>query len=188
MEYAYELKIPKERIAVLVGTKGDIKRKVETETHSHIHINSEDGEVRITGEDSLGLFSAREIVKAIGRGFAPEIALSVLKTDNIFELLNIQDYIGKSQKSAVRLKGRIIGSEGKTRKYLEQNTETNISVYGKTIGIIGEVEHVLLARRAIESLLAGATHKSVYKWIEKKKTELERSRLLGEKVEIKEGW
>ncbi|MBW2972120.1 KH domain-containing protein [Candidatus Woesearchaeota archaeon] len=188
MEYSYELKVPKDRIAVLIGTKGEIKKQIEDETNSNIHIDSKEGDVRITGRDSLGLFSAREIIKAIGRGFSPEIALLILKSDCAFELLNISDYVGKSQRTAVRLKARVIGTEGKTRKHIEDMTETHLSVYGKTIGIIGEVEHVMLARRAIESLLAGATHSSVYKWLEKKKKELERNRMMGaDRIELKEG-
>ncbi len=187
MEYGYELKVPKERIAVLIGTKGDIKRQIEEETNSKIHIDSKEGDVRITGEDSLGLFSAREIIKAVGRGFSPDTAMHILKSDYSFELLNISDYVGKSKKTAVRLKARVIGTEGKTRKQIEHLTETNISVYGKTIGIIGEAEHVMLARRAIETLLAGATHASVYKWLEKKKKDLERNRMIGtDRTEIKE--
>ncbi|MFC1741197.1 KH domain-containing protein [Nanoarchaeota archaeon] len=186
MEYSYELKIPKERIAVLIGTKGDVKKLIEDETASHIFIDSKEGDVRITGEDSLGLFSAREIIKAIGRGFSPDIALQILKSDCAFELLNISDYVGKSQRTAMRLKARIIGTEGKTRKHIEESTETHISVYGKTIGIIGEGENVMLARRAIESLLAGGTHTSVYRWLEKKIKELERNRMLGiGKIELK---
>lgn len=186
MEYSYELKIPKERIAVLIGTKGEIKKMLEEETNSKIFIDSKEGDVRITGEDSLGLFSAREIIKAVGRGFSPEIAIHILKSDYAFELLNIADYVGKSQKTAVRLKARVIGTDGKTRRYIEDATETNLSIYGKTIGIIGEVEHVMLARRAVESLLAGATHASVYKWLEKKKKELGRNRALGVSIELKE--
>ncbi|MBU2561029.1 MAG: KH domain-containing protein [Nanoarchaeota archaeon] len=187
MEYSYELKIPKERIAVLIGTKGEIKKMLEEETNSKIFIDSKEGDVRITGEDSLGLFSAREIIKAVGRGFSPEIAIHILKSDYAFELLNISDYVGKSQKTATRLKARVIGTEGKTRRYIEDATETNLSIYGKTIGIIGEVEHVMLARRAVESLLAGATHASVYKWLEKKKKDLERNRALGmSRIELKE--
>jgi len=178
MEYSYELKIPKERIAVLIGKKGEVKKNIEEETHSIIHIDSKDGDVRITGDDSLGLFSAREIIKAIGRGFSPEIAIHILKSDYAFELLSIQDYVGKSQKKVTRLKARVIGSEGKTRKHIEDITETNLSVYGKTIAIIGEAENVMLARRAIETLLAGATHTSVYKWLEKKNKELGRNRML----------
>jgi ribosomal RNA assembly protein len=188
MEYSYELKVPKERLAVLIGTKGEVKKHIEEETNSKIFVDSKEGDVRITGEDSLGLFSAREIIKAIGRGFSPEVALNILKSDYAFELLNLSDYVGKSQKSAMRLKSRIIGTEGKTRKHIEDITETNLSVYGKTIGIIGEAEHVMLARRAIESLLAGATHTSAYRWLEKKKKELERNRMLGTKVQIKEGF
>lgn len=187
MEFSYELKIPKERIAVLIGKSGEVKRQIESETRSKIHIDSQEGDVRITGEDSLGLFSAREIIKAIGRGFSPEIALLILKSDCAFELLNISDYVGKSQKTAVRLKARVIGTEGKTRKHIEDITETHLSVYGKTIGIIGEAEHVMLARRAVESILAGATHSSVYKWLEKKKKELERNRMVGgDAIELKE--
>lgn len=186
MEYSYELKVPKERIAVLIGVKGDVKQKIEEDTNIKLSVDSKEGDVRISGEDSLGLFSAREIIKAIARGFSPEIALLLLKNDYAFELLNIGDYVGKSQKSATRLKGRVIGTEGKTRNRLEDITETHISVYGKTIGIIGEVETVMLARRAVESLLAGATHTSVYRWLEIKKKELERNRALGiEKVELK---
>lgn len=189
IEFAYELKIPKDRIAVLIGTKGEVKQHIEEETNSKISIDSKEGDIRITGDDSLGLFSAREIIKAIGRGFSPEIALQILKSDYAFELLSLSDYVGKSDKTAHRLKARVIGSEGKTRKYIEKTTETNLSVYGKTIGIIGEAEKVMIARRAIESILAGATHSSVYRWLEKKINELERNRMLGtEKIEIKEGF
>lgn len=189
MEFSYELRVPKERVAVLIGKGGDVKKRIEEETNSKIFIDSKEGEVRISGEDSLGLFSAREIIKAIGRGFSPETAMSILKSDCAFELLTISDYVGRSEKTATRLKARVIGTEGKTRKQIEEATETNISVYGKTIGIIGEVEHVMLARRAVESLLAGATHSSVYKWLEKKKKELERNRILGAgDIELKEGF
>lgn len=187
MEFAYELKIPKERIAVLIGRKGEIKRDIEEETSSSITVDSKEGDIRVSGNDSLGLFSAREIIQAIGRGFSPEIAMQILKSDYAFELLTISDYIGKSKNTARRLKARVIGTEGKTRKHIEEITETHLSVYGKTIGIIGEVEHVMLARRAVESILAGATHTSVYKWLERKKKELERNRMLGaDRIDLKE--
>ncbi len=187
MEFSYELKIPTDRVAVLIGKKGEVKRLIEEETKSKLFVDSKDGDVQVSGNDSLGLFSAREIIQAIGRGFSPEIALLILKSDYAFELLTISDYIGKSKSSAMRLKARIIGTEGKTRKHIEDVTETHLSVYGKTIGIIGEVEHVMLARRAVESILAGATHSSVYKWLERKKKELERNRMMGaDRIEFKE--
>jgi len=72
----------------------------------------------------------------------------------------------------LRLKGRIIGKDGKSRKIIESLTETYICVFGKTIGIIGEGEAASIARRAIESLLAGSPHSSVYKWLEKRNREI----------------
>lgn len=171
-EYSYELKIPKERIAVLIGQKGDIKNEIEDETHCKINIDSKEGDVIISGEDTLGMFTAREIIKAIARGFSPEHAKLLLKQDHTLEIVNMQDYSGKSKNKSIRLKGRVIGSEGKSRKLLEEMTETFISVYGKTISIIGRPDNVTTARKAVESLLAGSPHASVYKWLEKKRREL----------------
>ena len=65
------------------------------------------------------------------------------------------------------MKGRVIGKEGKAREHIEEMTETNICVYGKTIGIIGRQENVSIAVKAIENLLKGSPHANVYSWLEK---------------------
>ena len=87
-EFKYELKIPKERVAVLIGQKGVTKRIVERETSTKLDIDSEEGDVVVSGSDALKLFVAREVVTAIGRGFNPDIALKLLKVDYVFELIN----------------------------------------------------------------------------------------------------
>lgn len=166
--YAYELKIPKERIAILIGKKGETKRSIEQETSVSIEIDSQEGDVFIRGDDAIGLFNAREIIKAIGRGFNPEIAFSLLKPEYIFESIKFSDYAG-SKANETRLKGRVIGTEGKARRHFEELTETCIAVYGKTISLIGEVEQVVIAKKAIESLLTGSRHATVYKWLEQNK-------------------
>ena len=129
-------------------------------------VDSEEGDVLVKGEDTVKVYLAQEIIKAIGRGFNPETATLLLKQDYGFDILNIKDYINNPHQIK-RLKGRVIGSDGKSRKNLEEFTETNISVYGKTISIIGEVVNVALARRAIEMLLEGSMHSTVYKMLEK---------------------
>lgn len=185
VEYTYELKIPKVRVAVLIGTQGNVKKELEELTHSRFRINSEEGEVSITGEDSLGLFVAQEIIRAIARGFNPEIAKLLLKNDYQLELLNIPDYAGKSKNKLLRLKGRVIGADGKTRKLVEELTETHITIFGKTIAIIGMAANGFIAKRAMESLLSGSPHVTVYKWLERKRREL-KQRALTETDEIKE--
>jgi|TARA_B100002003_G_C13930715_1_gene452135 ribosomal RNA assembly protein len=168
MEYKYDIKIPKERVAVLIGTKGETKRLVEKETSTKLDVDSEEGDVFVSGEDSIKLFDAREIINAIGRGFNPSVALKLKKMDYGFELLNLND-IARNKNDMQRLKGRVIGQEGKSRKVIEELTNCDICVYGKTIGIIGPIEEVANARKSIEMLLEGAMHASVYKFLEAKR-------------------
>jgi ribosomal RNA assembly protein len=169
--FSYELKIPKDRVAVLIGKEGKVKKEIEEATECKLNIDSQEGEVQLKGEDTLGLFTAREVIKAIGRGFNPEVALLLLKQDYALEMLSLGDYVGKSKHKMLRLKGRIIGEGGRARRTLEALTETHMVVYGKTIGILGPIEHIGNARRAVESLLAGSPHANVYKWLEAKRRE-----------------
>lgn len=170
-EYSYELKIPEERVAVLIGKDGKTKKEIEDATDSELDISKE-GDVIITGEDGLKLYTTQDIVKAIGRGFNPKTALLLLKTDYAFEMIDMKDVAGKSKNTMQRLKGRVIGKGGKAREEIERLTDTSISVYGKTIGIIGETDQVQLARQALAMLLEGAMHKTVYRFLEKKKKEM----------------
>jgi ribosomal RNA assembly protein len=101
----------------------------------------------------------------------------LLKQEYALELITLRDY--GDDNTMLRLKGRVIGRNGKARKNIELLTETNISVYGKTIGIIGECENAVMARRAVESLLTGSTHANVYKWLEKNRRELKRKEMMG---------
>lgn len=185
-EFMYLLRIPKDRVAVLIGKKGETKQKIEQETKTKLKIDSKEGEVEVSGEDAVGLYTSREIIQAIGRGFNPDFALLLLKQDYVFEQIDIGEYL-KTRNSMQRLKGRVIGTEGKARKYIQEMTDTHISVYGKTIGIIGESEDASIARQAIESLLKGSQHSNVYHWLEKKRKERKRKEFEGEKIEFKEG-
>lgn len=178
-EFMYELKIPKDRIAVMIGKNGRIKKEIESLTKTKIDVDSKEGDIFISGKEGLGLFNAREVIRAIGRGFNPDIALLLLKPDYVFETINIKDYAGKSKETAQRLKGRVIGREGRSRTLIEELSESYISVYGKTISIVATAESASIARQAIESLLSGSTHANVYKWLEKKRRELKRTHIFG---------
>tara|TARA_Y100000031_G_scaffold138235_1_gene163986 strand:+ start:105 stop:656 length:552 start_codon:yes stop_codon:yes gene_type:complete len=176
-EYSYEMKIPKERVAVLIGKDGEVKKGIESDTKTKIKVDSIEGDIFVQGKDALGLYSCRELVVAIGRGFNPDIAKLLLKNDYVLELINLNEFVGKSKGTMLRLKGRVIGKEGKSRKIIEELSEAYISVYGKTIGIIGLPENTSMAKKAVESLLKGSNHANVYKWLEKRRRELKRRRI-----------
>lgn len=166
-EFIYELKVPLERVAVLIGTSGQVKSQIEKATNTTISVDSAEGDVVIKGDDGLNIFTAKEVVIAIARGFNPECAMLLLKPDYTLEVIIVKEY-AKSKKSMLRLKGRVIGHEGKSRRMIELQTRCFISVFGKTVSIVGEIEACHIARTAVDMLLTGSQHANVFRWLEKK--------------------
>ena len=167
--------MPKERIGVAIGPRGEVKQEIERRTGTRLTLDSETGEVRIEpGEDPLGALMAREVLHAIARGFSSERAFRLFEDNQLLEVIDIRDFTGRSEKALIRLKGRAIGERGKTRQILEETTEAHVSVYGKTIALIGTAEQLAVAREAIERLLGGAKHSSVYRFLERKRREMKR--------------
>ena len=186
--YSHQVKVPKDRVAVIIGTEGAQKQELEEKTGTKISVDSHEGDISISGDDPLNLFVTREMIKAIGRGFNPQVAEKLLKQDVCFEMIKIRDF-GDTKKDILRLKGRVIGHKGKSRETIEDMCDVDVVVYGKTIGIIGDAQHVPVARRAVESLLSGSPHASVYKWLEKQRHQLKKIDLIGDqlvKEQIKE--
>ncbi|MFQ5647631.1 MAG: pre-rRNA-processing protein PNO1 [Candidatus Aenigmatarchaeota archaeon] len=155
------IQIPEERKAVLIGKKGEVKEELETDTGTSIRVNEL---VEIEGEPP-GIYQALEAVKAIGRGFNPEHAFLLLEEGYQLHVISLH---GEKPATIKRLMGRVIGRKGVSRRIIEQSTGTHISVYGKTVSIIGEWEGVEKAREAVEALLAGRKHGGVYRRLEGK--------------------
>jgi ribosomal RNA assembly protein len=176
------IKIPGDRIGALVGPDGTVKNVIERRLSVDLQVDSETGTVQITvppaAEDPTVLFRAKEVVTAIGRGFAPEHAFRLLDDDEImFELMDLRETVGRSPSDLKRLKGRVIGKEGKTRRIIEELSEANISVYGHTISIIGYPDQSAIAREAVRMLIRGSLHGTVYRFLHKKRRELKKQRL-----------
>ena len=51
-------------------------------------------------------------------------------------------------------------------------SETYVSIYGHTVALIGQHLNVQIARTAVEMILNGAEHKSVYSFLEKRRAEV----------------
>lgn len=170
------MKIPQNRVGALIGKNGEIKKSIEKATQTYLDIQSEDGIVAISPTDNmkdpLGVWNARHIVKAIARGFNPEIALKLNDDDYYLEIIKLPLLIGKSKNALARYKGRIIGKDGKTREIIMDMTEVNMAIYGKTVSFIGNFENVMIAKEAVEMILKGSRHKSVYAFLEQKQKDL----------------
>ncbi|WP_101295128.1 KH domain-containing protein [Halegenticoccus soli] len=169
------VKVPQDRIGVLIGDGGETMREIERRAEVRLDIDSETGAVAIdsVGDPVAGLV-APDIVRAIGRGFPPEAALSLLENDvRMFDLIDLGEQT-RNKNDLHRQKGRLIGENGRTRELMEELTGANVVIYGSTLGIIGQPEEVEAVRRAVGMLLDGAPHGAVYSFLERKHNELTR--------------
>ncbi|RLG73689.1 MAG: RNA-processing protein, partial [Thermoprotei archaeon] len=158
-------KIPVERIGVLIGKQGEVKRELMRRTRTRITVDSVNGTVIIEPEGAnvnpINLLKARDFVMAIAYGFSPERAFRILEEDQVLIVIDLKNYVGDKPNHIARVKARIIGEHGKARKTLEEMTGTYISVKESYVAIIGSYEHANVAREAIEMLIRGQRHSSV---------------------------
>jgi ribosomal RNA assembly protein len=170
------IKAPRDRIGVIIGTNGSTKSEIEKRGEVTIDIDSEEGVV-IIESDSINALRAVDVVKAMARGFSPERAYRLF--DDEMVMLDVLDLTKRvsTPKELKRIMGRIIGKDGKTRELIESLTGSFISVYGKTVSVIGYPEQTQIVRKAIEMLVEGAPHGTVYGFLEKKKRELKRAEM-----------
>lgn len=176
------VRIPKERVGALIGPEGRIKKSIEEKLSVELKIDGEAGDVNIVmaekAIDPSMLFKAKDVVTAVGRGFSPEHAFRLIRDEEaVLDILDLRTVFGKSEADIKRIKGRIIGMNGKTRRIVEELTDTNVAVYGHTVCIIGTMEEVQVAREAIEMLIKGLMHATVYRFLHRKRRELKKKML-----------
>ena len=168
------IRVPKDRVGVLIGKEGETRRMLERQTGMRFQIDTE-GEVsfddsRVT--DPLLPLKVLDLIKAIGRGFSPERAIRLLGEDEYFDVIDIDEYVSKRPEQLSRARARVIGSGGKTRRIIETLTGASISIQGDTVCIIGNSVQLPIARSAIDMLLSGSEHATVYRFLERSRTTL----------------
>jgi ribosomal RNA assembly protein len=183
MSFQHTMKIPKDRIGAIIGKGGKVKLQIEKKCGVEIEIDSESGDVMISGNkpvEQMEAFRAVEVITAISRGFSPERAYRLFENEEImFQQMDLHDYAGKSPNALERIKGRIIGEGGKARRMIEELSGAYVSVYGHMVGFIGNFKEVKLATDAIVLLAKGSMHKSVYNMLQdsRRRDKMDRMRL-----------
>jgi ribosomal RNA assembly protein len=167
------VRIPTERVGVLIGTDGETKELIEKRSGVRMRIDTE-GEVDIEDNpnDPLASLKVMDLVKAIGRGFSPQRAMRLLDEDEYLEVIELGDFIGKKSDQLVRMRARVIGTNGKTRRIIEDLTGANMSVFGSTVSIIGNSVQLPIAKTAVEMILRGSEHATVYRYLERSRATL----------------
>jgi len=179
MSFEQVVRIPVERVGAVIGKEGGTKRFLENEMGVTLRVDSKEGLVTVKSERALKTdpFSATRVIEAIGRGFSPQRARRLLDEGTALEVIDLRDYAGRSVNSLERIRGRVIGLKGKSRRVIEELTACHLSVYGRTVAIIGEASEVQLAAEAVRSLATGSQHKTVYNSLQKSRTKRKMERM-----------
>ncbi len=61
---------------------------------------------------------------------------------------------------------------------IEETTTTHISIYGEHVAIIGDYEHIQVARSAVEMLAEGQQHSSVTRYLQRERGALKKKELV----------
>jgi len=148
------------------NTRKILQNKKKLEEKLKVKITNKDKILFIEGkaEDE---YIAIEVIEAINLGFTADKAL-FLTEEFILEKINIKDLTKRHDLE--RIRGRIIGTQGRTKKTIESLSECFISLYNNTIGIIGRAEDIEKAMQALTSLIQGSKQSKVYSYLEREKS------------------
>ena len=169
------IRIPQDRVGTIIGTKGETKKMIQNISGINIDVDTE-GEVIIHDEvetaDPLMALKIIDVIKAIGRGFAPDRAMRLFDDDEYLEVVDLKEFVGGRNNQISRIRGRLIGTGGKTRQIIEDLAGCYVTIYGNTVALIGNSISLPVAKHAVELILNGSEHATVYHDLESQRPRL----------------
>ena len=178
----FYLIIPPERVSALRGPKNATLKEIMHRTKTSITVE-EGGRVIIepTEESTpILMMKAKDIIRAIGLGFSPDIALALLSDEMVLDVVDVKDFLidHHNEKALRRMLGRVIGKRGRAKRNIEEIADVHLSIYDDKVAIIGSYENVEAAKRAIGELLEGKMHATVYRHLETTMRSIKRRSML----------
>lgn len=168
-------RVPQDRVGAIIGPKGETKKMLQRISGISFDIDSE-GEIMVHDEadnaDPLMALKIMDVLKGIGRGFAPDRATRLFDDDEYLEVVDLKEFVSGRNNQLNRIRGRVIGKDGKTRQIIEDLTGVYVTIYGNTIGLIGNSISLPVAKHAVELLLNGSEHATVYHYLESQRPKL----------------
>jgi ribosomal RNA assembly protein len=160
----YTVYIPAMRLKLLKQDNDKLER-ISRACDCELTIN-DDNSIEISG-DAYNEYNAKAIVLAFGAGFDIETSLLLLNESYYFDSIDLEPLF-RNKKRLEEVKARIIGINGKTKRYIESVSSAKVSIYGDSVSIIGNISQVGEADTAIKALINGSNHKRAYSRMEAK--------------------
>ncbi len=150
---------------VIIENMNKIKKAVpKIEDKIKIKISFQKSQITIKGSE-LNEYTVEQIVRAVNFGFDVEDALLLKNEDFVLEFINVKEHTHRKNLKEVR--ARLIGTDGKARKTIENLTGAVVVIHNNSVGVIVDSEHLDSTTQAIILLIQGAKHGNVFAYLEK---------------------
>ncbi|MEM3372603.1 MAG: KH domain-containing protein [Candidatus Anstonellales archaeon] len=156
--------LPKKRYELLLNNS---KIRLHYEEVCEVIVNFEKDLIITLEGEADKVFFAKTVLEAFAKGFGMKTALKILTKDYSYRIINLKEF-GKNANSLRRIKGRIIGKNGKAKKTIERLTNCKIIVKEKKVAIIGPGEDIEDANESILGIIEGKKHSTIYSILETK--------------------
>lgn len=141
-----------------------IQNQKELEDKLNVKISVKGTSVAIEGNDELSKYFATRVIEALDYRFLVDDAMLLKDEEFDFRVVKIKDHTNRRDMNVI--KGRIIGTKGKTLNALNELTGCEFAVKGNEVAIIGPVERIHEAEQAVISLVKGSKQGNVYAHLE----------------------
>lgn len=111
------------------------------------------------------ILKGEEILRALKWGFPPQTALKLRKSNFDFQTVDLKRFRGDLN----RIKSRVIGRNGKTKKKIQGVTNTSIIISKRHVVVLGGYEGLKMAIQAIKMIASGRRQQDVYQWLHREK-------------------
>tara|TARA_Y100000310_G_C20554202_1_gene749690 strand:- start:63 stop:596 length:534 start_codon:yes stop_codon:yes gene_type:complete len=150
---------------ITLNKTSEIKRtKKDLEKKLNVKLSLVGKQLSIEG-DSFNTYEAQLVLEAIDLGFSTDKALLLKNEDFVFRKIHIKDHTRRKNLEEVR--GRIIGTRGKTKKTLESLTDSHIVIDDNFVSVISPSANIEEATTAITNIIRGTKQTNAYKFLEK---------------------
>ncbi len=154
------IKIPEKQLSKIIDCIEDLESKSKTRIERK-------GNVLYIEGDSSGEWICEQVLNALCNGFSTKNAFKLFSDDYFTDEIDIENAVWRNEKTLGRIKGRIIGEEGKAKQTIEELTGAQIVIGDKKVFFIGRFDDVKNAKEAVLRLMEGAKHAQVYNYLKR---------------------
>jgi len=155
-------------LQINITPKKILKYKKKLENKLKIKIILLNDSIKISGKAEDEYF-AEKVFQAIEFDFHIDDALLLTDENYMLEIIDIKNI--SKRKNMEEVRARIIGTQGRTLKLLQEISNCEIKLKNNNVSILGDFEDVQIAIDALKKLIKGSKQSNVYQFLERRKKE-----------------